>query len=158
MAALIQQDLAAIGIRLNIVTLDFPSVLERISKTFAYESCLLGLNNVDFDPDGQMNLWLSSSTHHAWNPTQPSPATPWEAEIDRLMHEQASAATAARRKVLFDSVQQIVADQAPILYLVNPRALVAVSSRLRGVQPSVMNPRVVWNVDELYFGSGASGK
>jgi peptide/nickel transport system substrate-binding protein len=157
MAALIEQDLAAIGIRLRIVTLDFPSLIERVSKTSAYESCLLGLNNVDLDPDGQMNLWLSSSTHHAWNPMQKSPATPWEAEIDQLMREQASAPTPAQRKTLFDRVQQIVADQAPILYLVNPSALVAFSSRLRNVQPSVMNPRLVWNIDELYL-AGATAK
>jgi peptide/nickel transport system substrate-binding protein len=157
MATLIQQDLAAIGIRFNIVTLDFPSLLERIGKSLAYESCLLGFNNIDLDPDGQMNLWLSSSAQHAWNPLQPSPATPWEAEIDRLMREQASAPTASRRKTLFDRVQQIVSDQAPLLYLVNPSALVAVSSRLRGVRPSVMNPRVVWNIDELYLAAQAAG-
>jgi ABC-type transport system substrate-binding protein len=54
-------------------------------------------------------------------------------------------------------VQQIVSDQAPLLYLVNPSALVAVSSRLRGVRPSVMNPRVVWNIDELYLAAQAAG-
>jgi len=44
------------------VTLDFPSLLDRIGKTMQYEACLLGFNNVDPDPDGQMNLWLSSSS------------------------------------------------------------------------------------------------
>jgi len=74
------------------VTLDFASLLERISKSMQYEACLLGLNNVDLDPDGQMNLWLSSSTNHAWNPKQSKPETPWEAEIDRLMRAQAASA------------------------------------------------------------------
>jgi len=46
-AAMIQQDLEQIGIRLNVVTLDFPSLIERISRTFDYELCLLGLVNVD---------------------------------------------------------------------------------------------------------------
>ena len=35
MASMIQQDLAAIGIRLNVVTLDFPSLIERIAKSTA---------------------------------------------------------------------------------------------------------------------------
>src|SRR5207244_8235016 len=83
MAAMIQQDLAAIGIRLTVVTLDFPSLLERIGKSQQYESCLLGLTNVELDPDGQMNFWLSGSAQHCWNARQTSPATPWEAEIDR---------------------------------------------------------------------------
>src|SRR5262249_22174877 len=41
-AAMMQQDLAGLGIRLDIVTLDFPSLIERITKSSQYESCLLG--------------------------------------------------------------------------------------------------------------------
>src|SRR5207245_2260623 len=59
MATMIQQDLAGIGIKLNIVTLDFPSLIERITRSFNYEACLLGLVNNDLDPDSQMNIWLS---------------------------------------------------------------------------------------------------
>src|SRR5262249_46194828 len=119
MAAMIQQDLAAIGVRLQIVSLDFPSLLDRIGKTQNYEACLLGLNNYDLDPDGQMNLWLSSSSNHCWNPKQASPATSWEAEIDRLMHAQAANPDGRRRKALFDRVQEIVSEQAPVVFLLN---------------------------------------
>jgi peptide/nickel transport system substrate-binding protein len=150
-ASLLQQDLQALGIRLRIVTLDFPSLLERITKTFQYESCLLAFNNVELDPDSQMSLWLSSSSNHAWNPKQPSPATAWEAEIDRLMRRQASDPDAKRRKQQFDRVQQIVWDEAPLLYLVNRNALMAISPKLRGVQPSVLYPRVIWNIDQIHF-------
>jgi peptide/nickel transport system substrate-binding protein len=151
MAALIQQDLAAIGIRLSVVTLDFPSLLDRISKSQQYESCLLGLNNVALDPDEQMNFFLSGSAQHCWNPKQPSPATAWEAEIDQLMREQAAQPDAHRRKALFDRVQEIIWDQAPVLYLVNRNALVAVSPTLRNVQPAVLDPRLVWNIDQIHF-------
>ena len=149
MASMIQQDLAAIGIRLNIVTLDFPSLLERISKSFAYEACLLGFNNVDLDPGGQMNLWLSSAANHAWNPRQAAPATAWEAEIDRLMREQAYAADGSKRKALFDRVQEIVSREAPIVYLLNRNALVAARPELAQLKPSALAPRLVWNIDEI---------
>ena len=82
---MIQKKKKKIGIRLNLVTLDFPSLIERIVRTFDYEACLLGLSNIDLDPNAQMNVWLSSGSHHQWNPSQKTPATPWEAEIDRLM-------------------------------------------------------------------------
>jgi peptide/nickel transport system substrate-binding protein len=150
-AAMVQQDLGAIGIRLNIVTLDFPSLMERISKSFQYESCLLGLTNVDLDPNEQMNLWISSSANHQWNPNQGTPETAWEAEIDRLMRLQASAASANRRKELFDQVQQLVSDQAPFLYLINKNALMALSHSLRNVTPSVLRPQVLWNADRLWI-------
>jgi peptide/nickel transport system substrate-binding protein len=150
-AAMIQQDLLALGIRLNIVTLDFPSLMERISKSFAYEACLLGLINVDLDPNAQMNLWLSSSSNHQWNPGQKTPATAWEAEIDRLMHLQASTMAANRRKAIFDQVQQLVSDQSPFLYLINKNALMALSHSLRNVTPSILRPQVLWNVDRLWI-------
>ena len=154
-AALIQQDLEALGIRLNIVTLDFPSLMERISRSFEYESCLLGQANVDLDPNGQMNVWLSSASNHQWNPNQKSPATEWEAEIDRLMRQQAAGTNANGRKQAFDRVQQIVSEQAPFFYLVNKNALMALSRTLRNVQPSVLRPQVLWNVERLWL-DGAS--
>jgi len=156
-AAIVQQDLEALGIHLNIVTLDFPSLMERISKSFQYESCLLGLTNVDLDPNGQMNVWLSSSSNHQWNPNQKSPATEWEAEIDRLMRQQASTTNANRRKQAFDRVQQTVSDQAPFLYLINKNALMALSRSLRNVQPSVLRPQVLWNVERLWLDGARPG-
>lgn len=63
-ASTLQEDLAALGIRLNIVTLDFAALLERIGKTFQYESCLLGLINMDEDPNSVMNIFLSSAANH----------------------------------------------------------------------------------------------
>jgi peptide/nickel transport system substrate-binding protein len=152
--ALIQQDLSALGIHLNIVTLDFPALIQRISQTFQYETCLLGLINVDLDPSGQMNYWLSSGANHAWNPNQKTPATPWEAEMDRLMRSQASTIDPARRKAQFDRVQEIVWQEAPFLYLVNTDALVAASPRLRNLAPAVLRPQLLWNVDQLYFERG----
>src|ERR1017187_2837967 len=150
-AAMLQQDLAAIGIRLNIVTLDFPSLIERIGKSSQYESCLLGQVNVDLDPNGQLNVWLSSSATHQWNPNQAKPATPWEAEIDRLMRLQSSLLDENRRKPLFDRVQQIAWDEAPMLYLLNRNALVAAARRLRNVEPSVLRPNILWNAERLWI-------
>jgi peptide/nickel transport system substrate-binding protein len=151
MAALIQQDLAKIGMKVNFVPLDFPSLIERISRSFDYEACLLGLVGVDADPNDQMNVWLSSSAAHQWNPRQKQPETPWEAEIDRLMTEQASMADAGKRKKLVDRFQEIVWEQAPMIYLVHPHALSAVSERLGNVSPVGLRPRLHWNVEWLYL-------
>jgi peptide/nickel transport system substrate-binding protein len=150
-AAMIQQDLAAIGIQLNVVSLDFASLLERIAKSSQYEACLLGDTNADLDPNEEMNRWLSSSADHAWNPNQKTPATPWEAEIDRLMRAQASTTDAARRKQSFDRVQELVSDQAPVLFLATKDALVGFSPSLRNVAPAVLTPRLLWNVERLWI-------
>src|SRR5262249_26793844 len=136
MAAMIQQDLAQVGIRLNVVTLDLASLLERISRSSDYESCLLGLTNDDLDPNAQMNVWLSSGSNHQWNPTQKMPQTSWEAEIDGLMKAQAASADPKRRKAYFDRVQQIVWEQEPFVYLVHRNSLFAISPSLRNISPA----------------------
>ncbi len=153
MATMIQQDLTAIGIKLNVVTLDFPSLIERMTRTFDYEACLLGLVNNELDPNSQMNVWLSSAENHQWNPSQKTPATPWEAEIDKLMRAQASTLNAAKRKEFVDKVQQIAWEQEPFIYLVNKNALSAVSPSLHNAHPVVLRPQVYWNIDQLSLGA-----
>ncbi|PYT93977.1 MAG: hypothetical protein DMG36_06915 [Acidobacteria bacterium] len=151
-ATMIQQDLTQVGIKVNVVTLDFPSLIERITRTFDYDACILGLVNTDLDPNGQMNVWLSSSENHQWNPSQKAPATSWEAEIDKLMREQAAAATEKERKAKFDRVQQIAAEQQPFIYLINKDVLLAVSPSVIGAVPVVLNPPGFWNVETLRLG------
>jgi peptide/nickel transport system substrate-binding protein len=149
MAALIQDDLQKIGIRVNVVTLDFPSLIERMTQTFDYEAILLGFVNADLDPNTQMNVWLSSAENHQWNPQQKSPETPWEAEIDKLMRAQASSADPKKRKQGFDRVQEIVVEQQPFIYLINKNALSAVSTSVHGASPVILHPQTFWNAERL---------
>lgn len=149
MAAMLQYDLKKLGIQLNIVTLDFQSLIDRITQTFDYELCMLGFVNVDLDPSAQMNVWMSSARNHAWNPAQESPATDWEARIDHLMLLQAKSTDPAVRRNAFNEVQEIVQEQAPIIYLVHKNLLSAVSPSLRGVRPGSLWPSVIWNIEEL---------
>jgi peptide/nickel transport system substrate-binding protein len=149
MAVLIQDDLQKIGIHVNVVTLDFPSLIERMTQSFDYEAILLGLTNVDLDPDSEMNVWLSSSENHQWNPQQKTPDTAWEAEIDRLMREQASSSDANKRKAAFDRVQEIAVEQQPFIFLINKNALSAVSTSVHGAAPVILSPQTYWNAEWL---------
>ena len=149
MAAMIQQDLTQLGIRLNVVALDFASLIDRMSRTFDYETCLLGFVNDDMDPNAQMNLWLSSGNNHAWNPNQKSPETSWEAEIDRLMRAQASVVDPKKRKASFDRVQEIVWEETPIVYLIYKSSLSALSTSVRNAAPAALWPQAYWNVERL---------
>ena len=152
MAVMIQEDLQKIGVHVNVVTLDFPSLIARMTQTFDYEAILLGLTNVDLDPNGEMNLWLSSSDNHQWNPEQKTPETPWEAEIDKLMRTQASSADAGKRKEAFDRVQEIVYEQAPFIFLINKNALSALSPTVHGAHPVILHPQTFWNAEQLTVG------
>lgn len=149
MATMIQQDLRKIGIKVNVVTLDFNSLLERMTQSHNYEACLLGFQNVELDPNSQMAVWLSTADNHQWNPRQKSPATAWEAEVDKLMHAQAASGDEHKRKQYWDRVQQIAWEQEPFIYLVNKDALVAIASTVKNAQPSVFRPQAFWNVETL---------
>jgi peptide/nickel transport system substrate-binding protein len=149
MAVLIQDDLQKIGIHVNVVTLDFPSLIERMTQSFDYEAIILGLTNVDLDPNGEMNVWLSSAENHQWNPQQKAPETSWEAEIDRLMRAQASSTDLKRRKEAFDRVQEIVAEEQPFIFLINKNALSAASMAVHGAAPVILSPQAFWNAERL---------
>ena len=147
MAALIQQDLATLGMQISVVTLDFPALIERLMHSGDYEAALLGLSDVQPDPSSMMNIWLSSSPNHQWNPSEKSPATPWEAEVDQLMHTQAATGDTKVRKAAVDRVQRLVADQQPFIYLVYPNVLCAASSALEGIHFTVLQPDVVSTIE-----------
>jgi peptide/nickel transport system substrate-binding protein len=149
MATMIQQDMEGIGVKVSVVTLDFPALIERITRTFDYDACLLGLVNTDLDPDSQMNIWLSSSENHQWNPKEKSPETPWEGEIDNLMRAQASTMDPNKRKQSFDKVQEIVWENEPFIYLIHKNALSAVSPTVAGVTPVVLRPQTFWQADTM---------
>jgi peptide/nickel transport system substrate-binding protein len=149
MAVLIQDDLQKIGIHVNVVTLDFPSLIQRMTESFDYEAIILGLTNVDLDPNGEMNVWLSSAENHQWNPQQKTPETAWEAEIDRLMRLQASAGDPKKRKEAFDRVQEIVVEQEPFIFLINKNSLSAVSTNVHSAAPVILSPQTFWNAERL---------
>lgn len=150
MATMIQQDLSKIGIKVNVVTLDFPSLIERFTKSFNYEAAILGFINTEIDPNSQLTVWMSDGENHAWYPNEKTPATAWEVEVDKLMQAQTQSADPKKRKAAWDRVQEIVYEQQPMIYLVNKHALSAVSPNLANAAPVVLRPQTYWNVDQLF--------
>ena len=151
MATLIQDDLKQLGMRVDVVPLEFRSLLERVQHTHDFEACVLSLASPDADPNPDMAVWLSSGGNHLWNPEQKTPTTPWEAEIDRLMRSQIVTRDYAERKRLFDRVQAIVAEYLPLVPLVSPDLLAGAKKGLANFQPAVLEPYTLWNVEQLYW-------
>ncbi len=150
MATIIQDDLEELGMEVRIVPLENRALLERLTRSFDYEACILGLANGDADPNPQMPLLLSSGSLHLWHLGQTEPATPWEAEIDRLMMAQSTTIEYDRRKKLFDSVQELMADNQPMIFLVSPHVLVGARADLGNFEPAVLDHPTLWNVEQLH--------
>jgi peptide/nickel transport system substrate-binding protein len=155
MAALIQDDLKQVGMRMQVVPLEFRSLLDRVTQTKEYEACVLGVVSTDADPNVDINVWLSSGGTHLWNPSQAHAATPWEAEIDRLINEQMYARTFEQRKKLYDRAQEILWDYQPMIFLASPDILTGARKAVGNFRPAVLEPYVLWNVEQLYLRNDA---
>ncbi len=150
MATLIQDDLKQVGITVHVVALEFRAVVDRITNTFDYEACIMGLGSGDVDPTADMNVWLSSGGTHLWHLNEQKPATPWESEIDRLLEQQLVELNYDKRKRLYDRVQEIIAQNEPVICLASPDILVAAKNRVGNFHPAILDPYTLWNVDELF--------
>ncbi len=151
MATLIQDDLKQLGMRVQVVPLEFRSLLDRVTQTKEYDACVMGIASFDADPNTDINVWLSTGGTHLWNPSQEHPATAWEAEIDRLISEQMIARTFAQRKKLYDRAQEILSENQPMIFLASPDILAGAKNSLGNFQPAVLEPYVLWNVEQLYL-------
>jgi peptide/nickel transport system substrate-binding protein len=151
MATLIQDDLKQLGVRIQIVPMEFRSLIDRVTQTREYDACVLGLVSFDADPTPEMNVWLSSGGTHLWNPSQAHPATAWEAEIDKLMEQQLDTPSYEQRKKSFDRVQEILAENQPMIFLASPDILVGAKKSIGNFHPAVLEPYVLWNAEQLYF-------
>jgi peptide/nickel transport system substrate-binding protein len=154
MAALLQDDLKQLGMRVQVVPLEFRSLLDRVTQTKEYDACVMGIASLDADPNSDINVWLSSGGTHLWNPSQAHPATPWEAEIDRLIEEQMSARTFEQRKKIYDRAQEVLAENQPMIFLASPNILAGAKNSIGNFHPAALEPYVLWNVEQLYLKMG----
>src|SRR5271156_2439220 len=149
-ATIIQDDLSQLGMTVQVVPLEFRAMVERLLNTHNYEAAVMGLGSGDADPTSEMNVWLSNGETHLWHPRQEKPATPWESEMDRLMQQQLVTLDYSKRKRLYDRVQEIVAEELPVICLVSPNILVGAANRVGNFRPAILVPYALWNIEELY--------
>lgn len=153
MATIIQDDLSHLGMQVHIVPLEFRAVIDRVFQSFDYDAAIMALGGGDADPNPEMNVWLSNGTSHLWNLGEKQPATAWEREIDQLMQEQIVTTDYAKRKSLYDRVQQLIAENVPFIFLATPNILTGADARVGNFHPAVLDPYTLWNADELFLRS-----
>lgn len=151
MATLIQEDLKQIGITVHVVTMEARAAADRVLSSHDYDSVIMGLASGDVDPTPDQNVLMSTGTTHLWHLGEKTPATPWEAELDRLFQEQLVTLNYPKRKKIYDRIQQIEADQLPMIYLITPNVLVGAQENLGNFRPAVIEQYTFWNAEELFW-------
>jgi peptide/nickel transport system substrate-binding protein len=148
---LIQNDLQQLGMNVHVVSMDFPAMLDRVFHTYNYEAGVLGFGGGDADPAPEMDVWMSDGSTHIWHLGEKSPATPWEAELDRLMEQQLTTMNYRKRKGIYDQAQEIIAQQLPLICLASPDVLSAAKKGLGNFQPAILPPYALWNAEQLFW-------
>ena len=151
MATLIQDDLKQLGMKVQAVPMEFKSVLDRVFQTHNYDAAILALGGGDVDPNSQINVWMSNGSSHVWELGESKPATAWEEQIDSLMNQQLTTLDFKRRKQLYDRVQEIAAQQLPIVCLASPNVLVGARQSIANLQPAILDHYTLWNAEQLYI-------
>jgi peptide/nickel transport system substrate-binding protein len=136
MCAIFKQDLATLGIQVNYRPLEFTTLVEKLDSNFDWDCVLIGFTGT-IEPNNGANVLRSSGNLHLWNPGEKTPATPWEAEIDRLLEEGTAEMDPNKRAPYYWKIQQILHDQLPMIETVRRRSFVAYKDSLEDFHPTV---------------------
>ncbi len=149
MCTVITKDLKNIGLNAIFTPINFNKLVTSLDNApYEWEAVVLGFGG-GIEPHDGASIWISSGNQHQWNPSQKTPATPWEAEIDDLFRRGAQSLDAKERQKIYNRWQVIAAEQLPFLYLVVPDSLWAVRNRFGNLKPCPQGG-AMWNQDELF--------
>lgn len=150
MAAVIQEDLARLGVKMNIAPIEFGELKRRTQQGSDYDAALLGATPTDPDPSSYSNILNSSSVEHQWHPNQQKPATEWEARVDTMLAALSRETDRERRRTVFRDIQLTLMEHQPIIPIVARHVVVAANPRVGNYRPSVVIPFSMWNAEELF--------
>ena len=129
-AAILQQNLAEVGIRMQIRTVEWAAFINEFIDKRKFDAVILGWN-ITPDPD-QFDIWHSSKT----GPKELNHVGFANPEVDRLLDEGRSTFDLEKRKKAYFRIQEILAEEQPYVFLYVPEALPVVHNRFRGIVPA----------------------
>ena len=144
--AVIHQGLQAVGIGAAYEIRPFSEIVPQITATYDWEAIVIGFTESS-DPNDGIILWHSSENFHLWHPNQSQPATTWEAEIDDLYVRAGQELDHDRRVALYHRAQEIVAENLPLIFTVQPERITAVRNVFGNATATLYG---LWDIRYLY--------
>ncbi len=111
-AELIQADLKAVGIRVNIISFDWSVFTQRLANS-NYDSVLIGWSADNSDPDNFFTPLLSCGSiqsHNNW-------ANWCNSGFDALLRQAKNVSSEQERKVLYQAAEEIIGQEVPVIPL-----------------------------------------
>lgn len=129
-ATIIQSQLKAVGIAVQIRTVEWAAFIKEFVNKGRFDAVLLGWN-ITQDPDAY-DVWHSSKAE----PGGLNFVGYRNAEVDALLEKARRTFDQEERKRLYDRFQEILHRDQPYCFLYVPYALPVVAARFRGVDPA----------------------
>jgi peptide/nickel transport system substrate-binding protein len=107
LCSILKEDWTKLGLKVNYRPLDFATLVEKLSSNFDWDAMVMGFTG-GIEPHNGANLLRSSGNLHLWQPNQTTPATPWEAEIDRELDAGARELDEKKRQPHYWKIQEIL--------------------------------------------------
>ena len=126
-AELIQASLRELGVGVDIRILEWASFIKEYVKKRRFEAIVLGWG-IGLDPD-QYEIWHSSKT----GPDDLNHISYANPEVDELLERGRASCFEDERKKYYDRLQEILAEDQPLVFLYFPDALPVVATRVYGV-------------------------
>ncbi|KGF71802.1 peptide ABC transporter substrate-binding protein [Neosynechococcus sphagnicola sy1] len=153
--AQIKQDLAKIGIQVDLNFINFNVLVDKLSNSLEWECYFLGFTG-GVEPNDGANIWSPEGGLHTFNqkpqagqlPLVGRVVTDWEQEIGQLYIQGAQELDETKRKAIYAKTQKITQEYLPFIYLINPLTLAAVRNHVQGVQVSGLGG-TLWNIQQL---------
>jgi peptide/nickel transport system substrate-binding protein len=149
------ENMRELGIRVKLTTIDFGTLIARTTQGFNYEAGIMGFTGGG-DPSGGKAIYRSDGRMHLWYPGQTKPNTPWEAKIDSLMDQQERTFDPVRRKELVDEMQEIMAVERPLIFLVTPDTYLGVKNKWQNLFKDVRD-RITYQTETLWTRETGTG-
>ena len=160
LGVMIKQDLADIGIQVNFKPIEFNSLINKITNSFDWDMIILGLTGSPVEPHNGKNVWNSRGPLHIFNQQSQKDIKanriypyPWEKRIDEIFDKGALCLNFDERKKYYDEYQQIIYEQAPIIYLYSPIRIYAIRRKFKNLYPSTLSG-LTYNIEEIYISEG----
>lgn len=136
MAVLIQEQMRQLGVKMNIDLRDYPAFVDLETRR-AFDA-VLGAWHVEPSPGGIRQTWGSAGALAAGGSNYGSYVNP---EFDARVDSALAATTLDARRAHFTSAYQTIIDDAPAIWLAEPKRVMAVQRRIRTVG---MRPDAWW--------------
>jgi len=128
-AEIVQAQLRELGVTVEIRPLEWAALLKEYIKKRKFEAIVLGWG-IGIDPD-QYVVWHSSQT----GPDQLNHISYANPEVDRLLEAGRTSCVQSERVKYYHQLQEVLADDLPLVFLYFADALPVVASRIHGVDP-----------------------